>query len=222
MKSLLTLACIICLLMPALAQKKIKVEEEKMTIGGGKNPALVVIIYEADEDDIAKGWKSIMKGYGGKMTTKDADFLADNVVIKDLSNNTCDVYYRVEKVTETEHKLIVSVNLGGAFMNPSDHATQNTYFKKLLLDYANKTSNDAIADQLKDAQKALTKLENQQTSLEKDQDGLKKEIENYKAKIKKDEDDITKNSADQGKKKGEIEAQKKVVEAVTKKKDAIK
>ncbi|HXC04148.1 MAG TPA: hypothetical protein VNZ86_05305 [Bacteroidia bacterium] len=221
MRSILTFALFLLVIIPGMAQKKIKVEEERASLGGAKNPVLVVTIYEADEDDIAKGWKSIMKGYGGKVSSKDGAYMADNVVIKDLSNNTNDVYYKIEKVTDTEHKLIVAVNLGGAFMNPTDHATQNTYFKKLMLDFANKTSTDAIGDQLKDAQKALTKMESQETSLEKDQDGLKRDIENYKNKIKTAEDNIKKNEADQAKKKSEIEAQKKVVDVVTKKKAAI-
>jgi len=212
---------LILLSFSAIAQKKIKVEEEHMNIGGGKNPCLVVTIYEASEDDINNGWKSIMKGYNGKVSSKDAGHLADNVVIKDLSNNTCDVYYKTEKVNEKEYKLIVSVNLGGAFMNPSDHGTQTAYFKKLMLDFANKTSNDAIADQLKDAEKALSKLESTQSGLEKDQNSLKAEIEKYKSKIKSDEDDLAKNATDQTKKKSEIEAQKKVVETITKKKNAI-
>jgi hypothetical protein len=201
--------------------QKIKVEEEKNNIGGGKNPSLVVTIYEASDDDINSGWKSIMKGYNGKISSKDGGHIADNVVIKDLSNNTCDVYYRVEKVKDNEYKLIVAVNLGGAFMNPSDHKAQNDYFKKLMKDYAIKVSKDAIAGQLKDASKMLSKMESQQKDLEKEQDGLKKDIENYKSKIKRAEDDIVKNNTDQGKKKSEIDAQKKVVDAITKKKDAV-
>ncbi|MFI5149678.1 MAG: hypothetical protein ACHQRM_08085 [Bacteroidia bacterium] len=221
MRSILTAVVFLLLILPASAQKKIKVEEEKASLGGGKNSALSVIIYEADENDIAKGWKSVMKGYGGKVSSKDGAYMADNVVIKDLSNNTNDVYYKIEKITETEHKLVIAVNLGGAFMNATDHSTQTNYFKKMMLDFANKTSNDAIADQLKDAQKALSKLESQQTSLEKDQDGLKRDIENYKNKIKTAEDNIKKNETDQSKKKSEIEAQKKVVDVVSKKKAAI-
>jgi hypothetical protein len=205
----------------AFAQKKIKVEEDRMNIGGGKNPCLIVTIYEATEDDINSGWKSIMKGYNGKVSSKDGGHMADNVVIKDLSNNTCDVYYKTEKVNEKEFKLIVAVNLGGAFMNPSDHSTQNNYFKKLMKDFAAKTSMDAIGDQLKDAEKALSKLESAQSSLEKDQNSLKSDIEKYKSKIKSAEDDLAKNNTDQTKKKSEIEAQKKVVETITKKKDAV-
>jgi hypothetical protein len=216
----LVLVLLVCLSFQVSAQK-IKVEEEKNNIGGGKNPSLVVRIYEASEDDIYSGWKSVMKGYNGKISSKDGGHMADNVVIKDLSNNTCDVYYKVEKVSDKESKLIVSVNLGGAFMNPSDHSTQTAYFKKLMLDFATKTSKEAIAQELKDAQKALSKIQSAQHDLEKEQDGLKKDIDNYKSKIKRAEDDIAKNTSDQGKKKSEMDAQQKVVDAIQKKKDAV-
>jgi hypothetical protein len=205
----------------AVSAQKIKVEEEKTNLGGGKNPSLIVTIYEASEDDINSGWKSVMKGYNGKIATKDDGHMADNVVIKELGNNTNDVYYKVEKVSDKEHKLIIAVNLGGAFMNANDHSTQTTFYKKLLKDFAIKTSKDAIADELKTESKSLGKLESNQRDLEKEQDGLKKDIENYKNKIKRAEDDITKNSGEQSKKKSEIEAQKKIVDAITKKKNAI-
>ncbi len=204
-----------------ISAQKIKVEEEKANLGGGKNPALVVTIYEASEDDINSGWKTIMKGYNGKVSTKDDGHMADNVVIKELGNNTNDVYYKVEKVSDKEHKLIVAVNLGGAFMNSKDHSAQNDFYKKLMKDFASKSSKDAFADELKTATKALTKLEGTQKGLEKDQVDLKKEIENFKAKIKHDEEDIAKNTTDLGKSKTDIEAQKKVVDELTKKKDAV-
>jgi hypothetical protein len=201
--------------------QKIKVEEEKANLGGGKNPALSVTIYEASEDDINSGWKSIMKSYSGKVTTKDQGHMADNVVVKELSNNTCDVYYKVEKINEKEHKLIISVNLGGAFMSPSEHAAQTAYWKKVMQEFASKTSKEAVASELKDSQKVLSKLQSTQHGLEKDQESLKKDIENYKTKIKQAEEDIAKNNTDMGKKKTEIEAQQKVVDGYQKKKDAI-
>jgi hypothetical protein len=201
--------------------QKIKVEEEKSNLGGAKNPALSVAIYEASEDDINSGWKSIMKSYNGKVSTKDQGHMADNVVVKELSNNTCDVYYKVEKINEKEHKLVMSVNLGGAFMSPSEHATQTAYWKKVMQEFASKTSKEAVAEELKDSQKALAKLQSTQRGLEKDQENLKKDIENYKAKIKQAEEDVAKNNTDLGKKKTEIEAQQKIVDGYQKKKDAI-
>lgn len=214
------LSFFICLSFCVSAQK-VKVEEEKSNLGGAKNPALSATIYEASEDDINSGWKSVMKSYNGKVSNKDQGHIADNVVVKELSNNTCDVYYKVEKVNEKEHKLVISVNLGGAYMNPGEHPTQTAFFKKLLLDFAVKTSREAVAEELKDSQKALSKLQSTQRSLEKDQESLKKDIENYKAKIKQAEEDIAKNTTDLGKKKTEIEAQQKIVDGIQKKKEAI-
>jgi hypothetical protein len=205
----------------AVSAQKIKVEEERSNLGGGKNPSFIVTIYEASEDDINSGWKSIMKGYNGKVTTKDDGHMADNVVIKELGNNTNDVYYKVEKVSDKEHKLIVAVNLGGAFMNSKDHSTQTEFYKKLMKDFASKSSKDAFADELKLATKALVKLQSNQKGLEKDQVDLKKEIENFKAKIKHDEEDIAKNTTDLGKAKTDIEGQQKVVDDLTKKKDSV-
>src|SRR5437868_3143769 len=99
----------------------IKVTESNEKIGNGKNNALVVSIYDATPDEIGKEWKSKMKDYKAKVSMGD-EILADNAVIKEINgNNTIDVYARIEKVKEGETKLIVAFDLGGAFLNSSEH-----------------------------------------------------------------------------------------------------
>ena len=204
---------------PALAQK-IQVSESSENIGGGSNNALVVTIYETDADEIEKEWKSLMKGYDAKVSSKDGIF-ADNALIKSMGPNTMDIYAKTVKVKDKEVKLVVGFDLGGAYLSSSKHGDQYKEAKKIVHDFAVKMTKEGIGGQMKAAEKVLDKLTDQQKDLVKDQEGLQKDIEDYKAKIKKAEDDIVKNKSEQEKKKQEVEAQKKVVDAISQKQKAV-
>ena len=211
------------------AQKvNIKVSESNERIGSGKNNALVVTIYEATPEEIGSKWKSLMKDHKGKVTMGDEIF-ADNAVIKTINdNNTIDVYAKIEKVKDGESKLTVAFDLGGAFLNSSDHKEKFNEAKKIVYDFAVNTTKEAIAGQRKAAEKVLANLNDNQHDLEKQQNKLNSNIEDYKGKIedynkkiKDAQDNLAKNKTDQDKKKIELDNQKKVVGAVTAKEKAV-
>ncbi len=223
MKKIILLAAGIVFTAGMASAQKVDVRESNEKIGDGSHNALVVTILDAKPDDILDEWKSKMRSYDAKTSTKNGVF-ADNALIKTMGTNTVDVYARVEKVKEGETKLIVGFDLGGAWLNSSQHGEQYKEARKIVQEFAVKMTKDAIAGQLKEQQKKLEALGDDQKDLEKDNSKLKESIEDYKAKIKKAEedikkaeDDIKKNEEAQSKKKAEIEAQKKVVEAVDKK-----
>ena len=216
-------------IVPVAAQKvSIKVNESNEHIGGNKNPSLVVSIYDASPDEVASKWKSLMKDYKAKVSTKDEVF-ADNAVISSINgNNTIDIYAKAEKVKDDETRLTVAFDLGGAFLSSSNDKDKFNEAKKIVNDFAIKTTKEAIAGQRKAAEKVLGNLQDDQHDLEKEQNKLNSNIEDYKAKIedynkriKEAQDDLGKNKTSQEKKKGEVDAQKKVVEAVTAKENSV-
>ena len=225
MKNILTLTLLL-VAFSSFAQK-IKVSESDERIGGGKNPALVVSIYDASVYEVGSKWKSLMKGYKGKVDMKDEVF-ADNAVIKEINdNNTIDIYAKIEKVSDGETKLTVAFNLGGAFLSSSSKDKFNAA-KTIVNDFAKKTTQEAIAGMRKAEEKKLSNMQDEQHDLEKKQEKLassiedyKQKIEDYKQKIKDAEDNTTKNKAEQEKKKTEITAQSKVVETVVAKEKAV-
>ena len=213
----------------ASAQKiNIKVSESNEHIGGNKNSALVVSIYDAAPDEVESKWKSLMKDYRGKVSMKDEVF-ADNAVISSINgNNTIDVYAKAEKVKDDETKLTVAFDLGGAFLSSSNNKEKFSEAKKIVNDFAIKTTKEAIAGLRKAAEKVYSKLEDEQHDLEKQQKKSTSNIEDYKAKIedynkriKEAQDDLVKNKTDQEKKKTELDAQKKAVDAITAKENAV-
>lgn len=220
MKKLNLLVALICAFTGIVSAQKIDVRESNEKIGGGSHNALIVTIPGAKADDILDEWKSLMRNYDAKTSTKEGVF-ADNALIKSMGTNTVDVYALVEKGKEGESKLIVAFDLGGAWLSSAQHGEQYKEARKIVQEFAIKMTKAAIAGQLKEQQKKLDGLADDQKDLEKDNKKLKEDIEEYKAKIKKAEEDIKnaednikKNEEAQGKKKAEIDAQKKVVEAV--------
>lgn len=222
MKRILTLALAVSM-GTALFAQKIKVKESKETIGGGSNNALVVTLYGISPSDAEESFRSFMKQYDGKRSSKDGGIFIDNASIKEISgNNTIDIYGVAQgKKGDAEITFVVAFDLGGAFLNSSEHKDQYKIAEKIVKEFAVKATKEAIETELKAAQKAQEKLEDDQKSLEKDKKGLEKDIEDYKSKITKAEQDIVKNKSDQDKKKSEIEAQKKVVSTINDKLKAV-
>lgn len=221
MKNLFSLILLLVISQLTFAQK-IKVKESSENIGGTSHNALTVTLYGVSPSDAEEAFRSYMKKYDGKRSSKNGEVFIDHALIKEMGNNTIDIYGKaLGKKDDKEITFVVAFDLGGAFLNSSEHKEQYKIAEKIVKDFAVETTKDAIEDELKAAQKALSKMEDEQKSLEKEKSGLESDIEDYKAKIKKAEDDIVKNKADQEKKKAEIEAQKKVAEEIDKKLKAV-
>ncbi len=199
--------------------QKILVKQREETIGSGNNPALAATIFEANISDIEKEWKSLMKDCDAKVTMG-AEIFADNAKIKGL-DNTCDVYARVKSVNEKESELQVAVDLGGAYLSKS-HPAQLIRMENLLYDFALKITKDAIAQQIKEAEKKHKKLMREQENLAEEKLQLQKDIENYRKKISEAENEITENEKKQENKKQETENQKKAVEEIKEKFNSVK
>lgn len=203
------------------AQKKIKVSETNASIGNGNNNALVITLYEVTPSEVEKEWKSLMKDYDAKVSTDKGQMFADNAKIKSMGTNTMDVYSKVQDNKDGSLTFTVAFDLGGAYLSSGQHSSQFAEAKKIVYDFAVKTTKGNIAEQLKEAQKKQKDLEGNQSDLLKDKSDLERDIANYKEKIKKAEDEIQNNLKKQETKKAEIEAQKKVVTGVEAKLKAV-
>lgn len=211
-KVILTVA--VCFALTTTNAQKISVKDGSEKFSNGSHNSYSVMIYETSKDDVESKWKSFLKDFKNeKVKSDNGEIFGDNILIKDWGNNPVDVYSKFEEdksaKTVTMH---VAFDLGGAYLSSSD-GDKHSAAKKMLKEFAVKTTKESLGDKVKDQEKILGKLEDNQKDLEKDNKNSKSDIENYKSKIKKAEEDITKNEAEQSKKKSEIEAQKKVVES---------
>lgn len=221
MKKTLTLTIAAFISISGFSQK-VKVKESSESIGEGSHNAIVVTLYGVNPSDAEDEFKSSMKGFDGKKSSKGGTVFIDNALIKEMGPNTVDIYGKANgKKGDPEITFIVAFDLGGAFLNSSEHAAQYKAAEKIVKDFAIKAIKNAVEEQLKDAQKIQSKLEDNQKDLEKENKSLNSDIDDYKEKIKKAESDIVENKAAQDKKKAEIEAQKKLVGGIDTKLKAI-
>lgn len=203
--------------------QEIKVKEGSERFSSGNHEALSTTIYENNMDDVMSEWKSVLKDFKNEKVKVNGDeVFGDNILIKDWGNNPVDIYTRFEENKgEKTIRMMVAVDLGGAYMKSSDKDKQK-FMEKMMKEFAVKMTKVPMEKNVKLAAAALAKLEDNQKDLEKDNKNLKNDIEDYKNKIKKAEEDIKKNEEAQAKKKGEIEGQKKVVDAAKKRLDDVK
>ncbi len=227
MKYALTLA-IFLIALTSFGQK-IKVTESEERIAGGKNPALVVSIYEVNVDKVRNEWKSLMKDYKAKKIDMADEIKSDNTIITTINdNNSIDISAKIEKVSDNETKMTVAFYLGGAFLSSANNQNKCNAAKQFLSEFAVKTTKEAIIAMRKLEEKKLSNMQDEQKDLERKQEKLvsskddyTQKIEEYKQKIKEAEDNMVKNKADQEKKKQEIVVQSKALEGVLQKEKAV-
>ena len=96
--------------------QKIQVHEEQQDLGNGKVNTLVVTIYGAQESDVEHDWKAVLKDYGAKVSSlKGGIMFGDNATIKEMGNNTVDIYTKFD-VKKDEIDLVVGFDMGGAYL----------------------------------------------------------------------------------------------------------
>ena len=119
--------------------KKIDISEKSSSFINGSHNALSANIYDADEDLIEKEWKKTMKDYKAKVSTK-KEIFADDALIKNMSENTVDIYAKIEKSSDGDFNIIVAFNLGGTYLSSSTHPDKFKIAKNLVYNFAVKTT----------------------------------------------------------------------------------
>ena len=203
-----------------LSAQEIVVTEGKADLGGAKNPVLQVTIYESTENDVEKAWKSLMKGYNAKVTSKEVIF-SDNAKITELSTNTVDTYAMMSS-TDEGVKFSVAIDLGGAFVNSTTHATYYDIAEKMVKDFAVDVCKKAVKAKYEAELAKQKKLENELKDLAKKKEKLANDITEWQKSIANAEKEIEINIKDQESTTTLIQDQAKVVEAVLKKLEVIK
>jgi len=199
---------------------QVTVEEKKVSIEGPKNGFYVSIPY-GDQKIIEKALKDELKSWKGKYSDKKFIFV-DDCELKEMGDNTFDVYAKVEENPEGGGFVSIAIDLGGAILNSSEHPSQAKAIDARLHKFGVKTAKDVINDEIKEEEKILKERDKELKDLEKDQKKLEDDIEDLKKQIEKNKEAIEESKKAQEAKKEEIKKQKEKVKATEKKKNAVK
>ena len=186
-----------------LAQNRISVKEEVVAIEDYSRNSLTVQVDGAVADDIKKEWKKKLKDLGGKVNDKTVIF-GDDCQDKSMGDNSFDVYSLVDELTDGIVRVVVAFDLGGAYLNSTDHPDKFPAAEKLVRDFAVEQSKNLVKSEIESSEKILKALEKNQSGLEKDKEKLQKDIKDYEGKIEENKASIVKNTSDQTSRQKEV------------------
>jgi hypothetical protein len=200
-KTLITFYTLIFFSVSIYAQNIRAVETSDKLVDANK--ALSVMVYETPQSTVEKEWKSFMKKNDGKISTEHGAIVANNVLLKELGSNIVTVYARVEK-DDNAVKLIVAVV----------PESELSGMKRIMENFSRELTKESIADQQKDAEKALDNAERLLTHLERDNSDLHNSVTRLNDKIKDTEKDIQDNLKAQDEAKKILDEKRKSLNAV--------
>ena len=225
MRKSLSFIAFICFLFVAnvKGQQTFVVNEIYSYMSKGQQTGFEIPIQEAKPDEALDNFEKFMKKYKGKTTSpskKNPEGFIDNAMIKEVSPNYVDLYYTAQ-ATEYGSKILVYVDLGGAFLGSQSHPSQFGVMQNLLKEVGRQQAIVIADSQVKAEEKVLEGLEKEIKDLAEDKANHIKEIEKANALIAQREQDIISNDQNQATKQQQIEIQKTIVQTVKDKRSAL-
>ena len=191
------------------------VTESETTMSLGRQNSFMVTVEGADKDMLEDEWKDYIKEYGKIKKNKKAkeQYIVDAKIQVIYGSNPIDIYSKIEE-RKGQASLYLWVDLKGGFLVSDEHPKEADNARMFLEDFYVVVRKKVIAEELKEGEKAMEKLEKELSKLEDKNKDLHNDIEDYKDKIRKAEMNIEENLRYQDDKRVEIESQKKVVEEI--------
>lgn len=186
--------------------QEVKTSHDKISFSHGSFDAIVVTIPYGDKDIIEKELKSEMKDWGGKYNSSKGEYTAKEAKMKDMGDKYFDGYAKIIE-SGSEIKVAFAVDLGGSYMNNSDHKDQYKVIEARAKKFAQNASKESVNGMIELETKTLKKLTGEKEDMLKNIENSKKDIENYKKKIAEEEQKIKDNEAASQKKETEIGTQ---------------
>lgn len=175
-------------------------------------------INRAEEKVIIKEWKSLLKGYNGKVVVEGTIISAEEVQIESMGSDPLIVRAEIRNVNKTEHDFFVQFYKNGQYVNDVTDLSAFTAAKTIVRMFSNRLSEEATDGYQKVQLKLYDNLTSEMNKLKKEKEKAEKLIKNAEEEIKaaqqliKDKTkEIAENKEKQAVKEEEIEKQKIIV-----------
>lgn len=185
------------------------VQEGLKPMSKGTNNCFYLELPSADNKLAADVWKDFVKDYKGKTkyNKKQKEYFTDNATIKDMSENTVDIYARFDPA-----QITVWYNLGGAYLSSAVHPDRYPAVGKMLAAYYLALSIELAKADVKQKEQELKTLRNDLKKLENENNDYNETIKKAKGAIAKAEKDIEANQQQQTAKQQAIKEKEAEVE----------
>lgn len=185
------------------------VQEGLKPMSKGTNNCFYLELPSADNKLAADAWKDFVKDYKGKTkyNKKQKEYFTDNATIKDMSENTVDIYARFDPA-----QITVWFDLGGAYLSSSIHPDRYPAVGKMLSSYYLVLSKELAKADVKLKEDELKTLRNDLKKLENENKDYNETIKKAKEAIAKAEKDIEANQQQQAARQQSIKEKEAEVE----------
>ncbi len=193
-----------------------EIKEGERLMSKGELNAYAVTISGKKRKKVEKAWQKFVKkncDAKSKYDKKQKIHFTDNAKIKDLSENTVDIYTSFREAG-SDIELVAWYDLGGAFLSSESHPQKVVYAELLMEKFAKQMEKEKIEGEIKGEEKKLDKAEGTLKDLVKDKKKLEDDIKKFEKKIEEAKKAVEENIVNQGKAEATIAGQKSVVEAV--------
>lgn len=207
----------------AALSAQIDIDPTTAAMSLGEQPAMTATFDNAKGKLVEDTWSDFIKEYynvKSKWNRKAEEWMSDDVSMPALGTGKPVDLYASFKEGKSNVEFTLWIDLGGVFMNRSDHREAYDEAEKIVNRFAVEVAKAQTREMLAQEQKQLEKLEGELKKLVSANERYHKEIEKAKEAIKKAEADIQQNEKDQKTAQQKIEDQKKAVDTVRKKLDS--
>ena len=206
---------LILFLIPVFASAQtIEVREQSGQMSLGTKPGFYVYIPKANEKDVNKAWKSLMKDYNAKTSNYKNEMLADDAQLASLSSTPVDVYAVIEE-DKGGTKFHVFYYIDNTFLSGADDAVKAAAAREMVYQFAVTQAKDAVKNELEAAEKELKSINKDLKDLKDEKKDLEDDIKDCEQtieKAKKGLNDNASNTASMEKKVAEQEAKLKEIQ----------
>ncbi len=212
MKKIYTLIIATAIVVQVNAQKII-VEEIKHTFSQGNVSSFKLTAPHVQAKQLDNAWKEWLKKNMGIVSKVKDTYFSDNTAVKELGNNTVDIYTNIYDKKSNGAELIASFDFDGKYITCDDMRDKCQIIKGILSKLAFELANQNLLEKLNDDNNKFGKFNDKQKKLEENHSDHKSDIEKTKLKIEKTKNDLQFNEQALTKKADEVTIQKRVVDA---------
>ena len=199
---------------------KIEAEESKEKMSQGVQNCIKVYIPDAKQENVERDFEKFMKTYNAKGDEKKGEYFFDNAEIKSFGNNLVDVY-SIAQQKAGGVELLVFFDLGGAFLNSTDHAEKYKEAVSIVKRFGHDEASTVIGLQMVTLQKMLDSKSKEFDNLVKQDSMLSRKIRECIATINQAQADQQINRTSQQTKKKELEDEQLMMQGLKTKQEGI-
>ncbi len=186
--------------------QEVTLQDEQVPFSSGSYQSIVTVIPYANRATVAKQLKSELKDWGGKLTITGDEYHVVQGKLKALGDKPVDGYARIIESADGI-KVAFAVDLGGAFVNASEHPAEYRVIHDRVWDFGSQSASRGITATVSADKKALKSLEKEERDIERSIERANKDIADYQKKIRESEKEIEAKKAELSAKQEEIKNQ---------------